>query len=88
MIDVLVAAGHPVCVSFCLFDGWVLGKADKGSDVARLAQLRLARVLAALGHEHCLRIPMQPDSRSLNLSNAAALVLYEALRQLGFPGLG
>jgi tRNA(Leu) C34 or U34 (ribose-2'-O)-methylase TrmL len=35
----------------------------------------------------CLRIPMLPDSRSLNLSNAAALVTYEALRQLGFPGL-
>jgi tRNA (cytidine/uridine-2'-O-)-methyltransferase len=30
---------------------------------------------------------MLPDSRSLNLSNAAALVTYEALRQLGFPGL-
>ncbi len=44
-------------------------------------------VLAALGHEHCLRIPMQQNSRSLNLSNAAALVLYEALRQLEFPGL-
>lgn len=35
-----------------------------------------------------LRIPMRPDSRSLNLSNAAAIVTYEALRQLGFPGLG
>lgn len=34
-----------------------------------------------------IRIPMfNPDSRSLNLSNCAALVLYEALRQLGFPG--
>jgi tRNA (cytidine/uridine-2'-O-)-methyltransferase len=30
---------------------------------------------------------MLPDSRSLNLSNAAALVLYEGLRQLGFPGM-
>lgn len=36
---------------------------------------------------HSLRIPMQPDSRSLNLSNAAAVVLFEALRQLDFPGL-
>ncbi|MBN7798793.1 tRNA (cytidine(34)-2'-O)-methyltransferase [Parahaliea mediterranea] len=34
-----------------------------------------------------IRIPMRADSRSLNLSNAAALVLYEALRQLDFPGL-
>ena len=33
-----------------------------------------------------LRVPMQQDSRSLNLSNAAAVVLYEAWRQLGFPG--
>ena len=28
-----------------------------------------------------------PDARSLNLSNSVAIVLYEALRQLGFPGL-
>ena len=35
----------------------------------------------------CIRIPMVPDNRSLNLSNAAAVVLYEALRQNGFPGL-
>ena len=33
-----------------------------------------------------LRVPMQEASRSLNLSNAAAVVLYEAWRQLGFPG--
>lgn len=45
------------------------------------------RLLKQLGDAHCLRIPMQTDSRSLNLSNAAALVTYEALRQLGFPGL-
>ena len=31
-----------------------------------------------------IRIPMQPDSRSLNLSNAAAIISYEAWRQLGF----
>lgn len=34
-----------------------------------------------------IRIPMQPDSRSLNLSNAVAIVTFEALRQLGFPKL-
>jgi len=34
-----------------------------------------------------LRIPMLPDTRSLNLSNSAAVVLFEALRQLDFPGL-
>lgn len=36
---------------------------------------------------HCIRIPMASDIRSLNLSNAAAVVLYEALRQQGFAGL-
>ena len=35
---------------------------------------------------HCLRIPMQANSRSLNLSNAAAIVVYEGWRQLGFGG--
>ena len=39
-----------------------------------------------LGERQVLRIPMLPDSRSLNLSNAAALVVYEAWRQLGFRG--
>ncbi len=34
-----------------------------------------------------IRIPMRQDSRSLNLSNAAALIVYEGLRQLEFPGL-
>lgn len=37
--------------------------------------------------DRCIRIPMQPDARSLNLSNSVAVVLYEALRQQGFPGL-
>lgn len=40
----------------------------------------------ALPPEHILRIPMQPQSRSLNLSNAAALIVYEAWRQLDFEG--
>ncbi len=34
-----------------------------------------------------LRIPMMPESRSLNLSNSVAVVLYEALRQQKFPGM-
>lgn len=37
--------------------------------------------------ESCIRIPMLPDIRSLNLSNSAAIVLYEALRQTGFKNL-
>jgi tRNA (cytidine/uridine-2'-O-)-methyltransferase len=35
----------------------------------------------------CVRIPMREEARSLNLSNAAALLVYEALRQHGYPGL-
>lgn len=35
----------------------------------------------------CVRIPMMPEERSLNLSNAVAIVVYEALRQQNFPGL-
>lgn len=37
--------------------------------------------------EDCIRIPMVAGTRSLNLSNATAIVLYEALRQIEFKGL-
>lgn len=37
--------------------------------------------------DRCIRIPMAPGKRSLNLSNSAAVVLYEALRQNRFEGL-
>ena len=37
--------------------------------------------------DRCIRIPMRPDARSLNLANSVAIVTYEALRQLEFPGL-
>lgn len=36
--------------------------------------------------EHQLRVPMQPNNRSLNLSNTVAIVSYEAWRQLDFAG--
>jgi tRNA (cytidine/uridine-2'-O-)-methyltransferase len=42
------------------------------------------RVLRHVGNENVVRIPMLEGNRSLNLSNSAALVLYEAWRQLGF----
>ncbi len=37
--------------------------------------------------EMCIRIPMMPQERSLNLSNSVSIVLFEALRQLGFPNM-
>lgn len=47
----------------------------------------LPKALLELFRDRWLRIPMfNEQSRSLNLSNCAALVLYEALRQQGFPG--
>ena len=53
-----------------------------GKETAGLPEsLRLAH------HERCIRIPMRPDARSLNLANSVAVVTYEALRQLDFPEL-
>lgn len=37
--------------------------------------------------QQCIRIPMLPEIRSLNLSNSVSIVLYEALRQQGFAGM-
>lgn len=45
-----------------------------------------ARVLQRIPAAHQLTIPMRPGNRSLNLSNAVALVVYEAWRQNGFGG--
>jgi tRNA (cytidine/uridine-2'-O-)-methyltransferase len=44
-------------------------------------------LLETFASETILRIPMRQQSRSLNLSNAAAIVLYEALRQTNFPAV-
>lgn len=38
-------------------------------------------------YDRCIRIPMRPEARSLNLSNSVAITLFEALRQVGFPGM-
>lgn len=43
-------------------------------------------VLASIGEERVIRVPMVAASRSLNLSNAVAVVVYEAWRQQGFAG--
>ena len=53
------------------------GKETKGLPEAVLAE----------HYDDCIRIPMRSDARSLNLSNAVAITVYEALRQLSFPGL-
>jgi tRNA (cytidine/uridine-2'-O-)-methyltransferase len=45
-----------------------------------------AAVLESIPPERRLRLPMRPDSRSLNLSNTVAVAVYEAWRQLGFAG--
>ena len=42
------------------------------------------RILEQLPAEQIIRIPMYPESRSLNLSNSVAVILYEAWRQLDF----
>jgi tRNA (cytidine/uridine-2'-O-)-methyltransferase len=58
-------------------DAFVFGPETRGLPMAVREQLGVANVL---------RIPMRPENRSLNLSNAAAIVVYEAWRQLGFTG--
>lgn len=55
----------------------VLGREDRG----------LPEELLLAHPEDCVRIPMRGGLRSLNLSNAAAIAVYEALRQWGFPEL-
>jgi tRNA (cytidine/uridine-2'-O-)-methyltransferase len=45
-----------------------------------------AAVLDPIAEAQRLRLPMRPHSRSLNLSNAVAIAVYEAWRQFGYPG--
>jgi tRNA (cytidine/uridine-2'-O-)-methyltransferase len=63
--------------SYAAGDMFVFGPETRGLPTAVLERCR---------PEHRLRIPMQPNSRSLNLSNSVAVVLYEAWRQVGFAG--
>lgn len=60
-------------------DVFVFGSETKGLSEA---------VLADFPPERQLRLPMRPAIRSLNLSNAVAVTVYEAWRQLGFTGAG
>lgn len=45
-------------------------------------------VLDGLPDGQTLRLPMRPDNRSLNLSNATAVIVYDALRRIGFENAG
>lgn len=58
-------------------DFFVFGKETKG----------LPEELLKAHADTCIRIPIRPDARCLNLSNAVAIVVFEALRQLNFPHL-
>ena len=58
-------------------DGLLFGPETRGLPV---------NVLREVAEDQRLRIPMRPGSRSLNLSNAVAVAVYEAWRQLGFSG--
>ena len=60
---------------FARGDAFLLGSESSGLP---------AEVLASLPEDRVLRIPMRTTARSLNLANAAAVVLYEAWRQQGF----
>ena len=53
-----------------------------GSETAGLPE----DVFSAIPKAHRLRLPMRPGNRSLNLSNAVAVVVFEAWRQAGFAG--
>ena len=63
--------------AFAAGDGFLFGPETRGLPQA---------VLGGLPPEQRLRIPMRPESRSLNLSNAVAVMVFEAWRQLGYPG--
>jgi tRNA (cytidine/uridine-2'-O-)-methyltransferase len=68
---------RPTDVAFGDDDAVVFGSETRGLPQA---------MLDALPREQRLRLPMRPDNRSLNLSNAVAVVVFEAWRQRGFDG--
>ncbi len=66
-------------VAFAPGDAFVFGPETRGLPT---------EVLAQVPDGQRLRLPMRPDNRSLNLSNAVAVVVFEAWRQQGFGGGG
>ncbi|HET7929873.1 MAG TPA: tRNA (cytidine(34)-2'-O)-methyltransferase [Rhodanobacteraceae bacterium] len=71
------ATRHYTDVAFTDGDALLFGRETSGLPEA---------VLQSIAEPQRLRLPMQPDNRSINLSNAVAVAVYEAWRQLGFPG--
>ena len=47
----------------------------------------IPKSILSLDLDHCFRLPMVYNARSLNLSNCVAICVYEVLRQLDYPGL-
>ena len=77
----VVETGGRQCYSDALFrpgDAFLFGPETRGLPQA---------VMDQAGGENSLFIPMQASNRSINLSNAVALVVYEAWRQLGFSNV-
>ncbi len=58
-------------------DFLVFGKETKG----------LPEELLSKHYDECVRLPMMEETRSLNLSNSVCAGVYEALRQMGYPGM-
>lgn len=72
-------AGRPDQCAFAPGDAFVFGCETSGLPAA---------VVAEFASERRLRLPMQAGQRSLNLSNAVAVTVFEAWRQQGFSGAG
>ncbi|MGK0297441.1 MAG: tRNA (cytidine/uridine-2'-O-)-methyltransferase [Gammaproteobacteria bacterium] len=62
-------------VNYCSGDSIIFGPESRGLP---------KNILDYIGENHVLKIPMQRNSRSLNLSNAVAVIIFEALRQNNF----
>ncbi len=62
-------------VDFSAGDVFVFGPESRGLP---------AEIRGSVAEQQCIRVPMVPGNRSLNLSNAVAVVIYEAWRQVGF----
>ena len=62
-------------VDYIVGDAFVFGPESRGLPT---------EILETVSERRCIRVPMVPGNRSLNLSNAVAVVIYEAWRQVGF----